>query len=247
MSKYKVLFKGKNTEVWYTDKSIAELAASAGVEVRPDGLYKDGKRIYVVRRPFRAFFPRLIGKEGGGSVCRVADGIVTTNWHVADVASTLQVSPTESYPVTWTKLYKPDTMNPVEYLIRRLLNYLFGMPIPTSKYDYAAGTIDTQYRYDALPILIFFAGNCLTRDERGCIGLALPIPDMPDPGDSIIGRKYKLNCTYWGFETSGTILDRGEASVYYPGGVAYFDDAYALSFDGDSAIPGCSGSAVEAT
>jgi len=245
MSKYKVLFKGKNTEVWYTDKSIAELAASAGVEVRADGLYKGGKRVYIVRRPFYAFFPELVGQGGGGSVCRVADGVVTTNWHVANVASTLQVSGAESYPVTWTKLYKPDTMNPVEYLIRRLLNYLFGMPIPTSKYDYAVGAVDTQYRYDTKPTLIFFAGNCLTRDEKGCIGLALPIPDMQDPGDAVIGRKYKLNCTYWDFETSGTILDRGEASVYYPGGVAYFDDAYALSFDGDSAIPGCSGSAVE--
>jgi len=134
MSRYKVLFRGKNTEVWYTDRSIAELAAAAGLELRADGLYKDGKRIYVVRRPFRAFFPRLVGR-GGGSVCRVADGVVTTNWHVADVASTLQVSPTEAYPVTWTRLYKPDVMNPVEYLIRRLLNYLFGMPIPTSRYD----------------------------------------------------------------------------------------------------------------
>jgi len=71
MSRYKVLFRGRNTEVWYTDKSIAELAASAGLELRADGLYKDGKRIYVVRRPFRAFFPRLVGRAGGGSVCRV--------------------------------------------------------------------------------------------------------------------------------------------------------------------------------
>jgi len=245
MSKYKVLFRGKNTEVWYTDRSIAELAASAGLELRADGLYKDGKRVYIVRRPFHAFFPELVGR-GGGSVCRVADGVVTTNWHVADVTSILRVSPTVAYPVTWTRLYRPNIMSPIEYLIRRLLNYLFGMPIPTSKYDYAVGAVNTQYRYDTKPTLIFFAGNCLTRDERGCLGLALPIPDMPDPGDSIIGRKYKLNCTYWGFETSGMVLDRGEASVYYPGGVAYFDDAYALSFDGDSAIPGCSGSAVEA-
>ena len=243
--KKRVIFRGKRIEVWMVEAKVEDVVRAEGLEVRADGYYKDGKKIVITSRPFRPAWPRLVGNLSGGSVCWVRDGHVATNYHVAAYTNTLEVTSSESYPVAWREMYKPTTYNPLEFIIRYYLLRWIGLGPRYSRYDYAVGDVGTTWTTpwpDAT--IIFFAGNCTSRDEKNCIGLALPRPDAPDPGESIIDRRYKMYCTYWDFGTGGTILDRGEASVVYPGGIALFDDAYALSFDGDNGIPGCSGSPI---
>ncbi|MGC8584414.1 MAG: hypothetical protein ACP5MH_11925, partial [Thermoproteus sp.] len=196
MALKKVIFKGKNVEVWYTEAAIEQLIKAEGLEIRGDGFYKHGKKIVISRRPFRALWPQLRGDLAGGSVCWVREHKVASNWHVAAYTNTLYVTQNESYPVTWREMYRPTVYNPLEFLVRYYIGRWFGLGPRYSKYDYAVGDVATDYETQwPAPVLIFFAGNCTSRGDTNCVGLALPRPDAADPGDSVVGKKYSMYCT----------------------------------------------------
>jgi len=233
------IFEGSEYVVYRSEGSeFVSNAVKKGVFQERDGvLYdKNGKRVIITQSDF-FHYQRLTG-NCGGSVFGVNGHYVFTNYHVSKCTDTLDMGNNTYYMVAWIKSYKPRVM-PL-WLIE-LLDFL-GVDV-TSRYDFAVGYISGTYYY--VPYgkyaLVLTAGNCRDSDNTNCLNIALEVPNIePIP----IGSKVRVNCNYWGYYPEEEVMDVGKALINYGSGYAILKPAYLLRPVTQSAIPGCSGSAV---
>jgi hypothetical protein len=125
---------------------------------------------------------------------------------------------------------------------------------PYSSYDYGIAYIQTnqsiKYNIDKpYPHAIYVAGNCQSKYDQNCLGIALATPNM-DPSDlnALIEKQLILDCTYWNYQAIAYGLDVGKVFVNYGNNkYALLRPALLMRFLNLAGIPGCSGSMVYPT
>lgn len=250
MAKYKVIFKGDDYIVLKLgrDVTVQSLIEDGFLVMRDDKLYtRDGKKVIISESDFFRYDPKLIG-QCGGSVYEVFNGLVMSNWHVLDCVDRLDFFG-DVYPLQKGNgkyvVYKPLILPGWAW---EFLNKV-GIEL-YSEYDFGWAEIDnSNILYNTSmprPRAIYTGGNCLSKDQRNCLGIALPVPieDNPDYIRALKRLYLVVDCTYWGYKTEGFGLDVGTVYINYGRGYARFNHALLIQFPGVPGIPGCSGSMV---
>ena len=251
MGKYKILFEGDRTIVIQLKDGIkAQDLVAKGVFIqKADGLYdKKGRKVIISDREFfRIGEPRLVG-ACGGSVYEIFDNVVVSAGHVMDCVDSLIVDNT-NYKLINKEVILPGTYPGWLWYIFDLIGYE-----PYSPYDYGIATIQANHsiRYNAdipYPHAIYVAGNCLSKYDQNCLGIALATPNMElSDLNALIDRQLVLDCTYWDYQAVAIGVDVGKVFVNYGDGkYALLRPALLMRFLNLSGIPGCSGSMVYPT
>ena len=250
MAKYKIIFKGDDYVVLKLGKDVTvQSLIHDGFLIQKDGslFTKDGKKVIISESDFFRIDPKLVGRCGG-SVFEIFNGMVMSNWHVMECVDKLDFDG-DVYPLDKSGSNYVEMKPLILPAWMWELMEFFGIDF-YSTYDFAMAQVNgnVQAFNTSLPRprAVYTAGNCLSKDQRGCLGIALPVPfeGEPDYIRVLKGLTVVVDCTYWGYKTDGKALDVGTVFINYGDGYARFKHALLIQFPSTPGIPGCSGSMV---